>query len=177
MGNIVLIVGGARSGKSSYAEKLAEKNGKELLYLATGEAKDEEMTDRIKKHKKRRKGVWKLIEEPINLSKAISKVSEETEVVLLDCVTLWVSNMLLAGRKDIEMKNELRKVMNSLNKAKFMTIIVSNEVGSGIVPLDNLSRRYRDILGKVNQIIALQADSVCMMCCGIANLIKGEINE
>lgn len=171
MNKIILIVGGARAGKSSFAEKLACQKGRQLLYLATAEARDKEMSARIRKHKRRRGKKWKLIEEPVNLAGALARVPLRTEVVLFDCVTLWLSNLLLAGRKKI--KQELKSLLAVLKKAEFTTIIVSNEVGSGIVPENCLAREYRDLLGKMNQLIANEADLVYHLCCGIPLKIKG----
>ena len=172
MGEVIFIVGGARSGKSNFAEKLAEEQSKHLLYLATGEPKDNEMKKRIEKHKKRRGRKWKLIEAPIELAKALSTIKSDIDVVLIDCITLWISNLLLSGKTVSIIKKDIAKMIAVLERKSFTTILVSNDVGCGIVPGDPLSRKYRDVLGLANQLIAGSADTVYNMCCGIANKIK-----
>lgn len=163
MGKITLITGGARSGKSSFAERLAKKQGKKLIYIATGEPLDKEMQERIRKHRKRRGNLWKTIEEPKMVSGIFSRIREG--VVVLDCVTLWVNNGAV--------RKEVLKTLDIAKRGKFNTIIVTNEVGSGIIPENKLARRYRDTLGTINQLIAKKADAVYMMCSGIPVCIKG----
>lgn len=170
MGDITLITGGARSGKSRFAEELARKSalggmGMPLFYIATGEPLDKEMQERIKKHKKQRGNIWKTIEEPKNVSLVLSRVP--SGVVVIDCVTLWVNN------HNGNIRKEVQKTLMIAKKSKFSTIIVTNEVGCGIVPENELARRYRDTLGMVNQMIAKKADTVYMMCSGIPVCIKG----
>lgn len=173
MGQIIFIVGGARSGKSSWAEKLANEQGKKLLYLATAQAKDDEMHNRIKRHQKRRGNKWQLIEEPIDLVRAIKKISRTTDILLIDCVTLWLSNLMLAGWSESKTRKAVKELLNVLVKINFKTILVSNEVGQGIVPVVELGRKYRDLLGLVNQQIAKEAAIVYQMCCGLPLRIKG----
>lgn len=171
MGKIILVTGGARSGKSSFAEKFAKINGSKLFFIATGQAIDKEMRERIKKHKRRRGNLWKVIEEPKRLSDALGKISKGT--VVLDCITLWINNLIQEGLRDSVIKREVLKVLKIANKGKFDTIMVTNEVGYGIVPNNRLARQYRDLLGAVNQLIAKKADTVYLMCSGIPLCIKG----
>lgn len=180
MSKIIFITGGARSGKSSFAEKLAKQNGKRLVYIATGEPKDEEMLKRIKKHKQRRKGElcsWKTIEEPVYLVKTLSNIKTKVDTALLDCITLWINNLIELGIKDREIMNEAKKLISVINKNKFKTIVVSNDVGAGIVPINPLARRYRDLLGTINQLVAKKADIVYQMFSGIPIKLKGDKNE
>lgn len=168
MGKIILITGGARSGKSSFAEILAKKSGtRRRFFVATGQAFDKEMQKRIARHKKQRGKYWKTIEEPRDVSMVLSKLHKG--VVVIDCVTLWVSN------HNGDIRKEIRDTLRIAKKSGFSTIIVTNEVGSGIVPENKLARRYRDTLGKVNQIIAKEADIVYLMCSGIPIQIKGGV--
>jgi len=176
MNKIILIVGGARSGKSSFAEKLARKLGKNPLYLAAAQAQDREMRARIRKHRQRRGNKWQLIEEPVNIERVVARISSRTEVILFDCVTVWLSNLILAGKKEREIKKKLKTFLNRLRKRNFHTILVSNEVGGGIVPANRLARDYRDLLGTVNQLLAKEAEFVYQLCCGIPLRIKGEEN-
>lgn len=166
MGKIILITGGARSGKSLFAEKLAKKSGvRHHFYIATGQALDKEMQERIARHKRRRGRGWKTIEEPRDVSKILRRIHDG--VVVIDCVTLWVNN------HNGNIKKEVRDTLRIAKKGRFSTIIVTNEVGSGIVPENKLARRYRDVLGAVNQMIAKEADTVYWMCSGIPIQIKG----
>lgn len=171
MGKIILITGGARSGKSSFAEKLAKKNSNKLIFIATGQAIDKEMEDRIKRHRRRRGNLWKVIEEPKRLPDALSKIQKGT--VVLDCVTLWINNLMQEGLRESDIKKEVSKVLRIADKGNLNAIMVTNEVGYGIVPNNRLSRQYRDLLGIVNQLISKKADTVYLMCSGIPLCIKG----
>lgn len=170
MGKIILITGGARSGKSSFAEKLAIQQDKRLFYIATGQPLDREMHYRIKKHRLRRGKIWKTIEESKNIFKVLHKISDG--VAVLDCVTLWISNLISAGLSDANIRKEVLKILKIADKGKFSIIIVTNEVGNGIVPDNKLARRYRDLLGIINQIIADKANTVLWMCSGIPVEVK-----
>lgn len=174
MGKIILITGGARSGKSNFAEELAKKQGGKLFYIATGQPLDKEMRDRIKKHKKRRMKLWKTIEEPKNISLVLLNISRG--ITVLDCITLWINNLIDKGLSDKAVKNEVSRVLKIADRGKFSIIIVTNEVGCGIVPNNKLARRYRDLLGTINQIIAKKADIVYWMCSGIPMEVKNANN-
>jgi len=184
---ITFITGGARSGKSSLAEKIAAQLSGKVLYIATAAPLDEEMEKRIALHKKRRPKDWKTIEEPKNISRVLNKIELEDEyneypVILIDCLALLVSNWLpLEEAEDIKQWDILRS--NLLSEIKIMlksakslpqhVIIVSNEVGLGVVPEYPLGRLYRDLLGEVNQMTAEAADEVYFMVSGIPMKIKG----
>ena len=175
MTKIVLITGGARSGKSSFAEKLASTLGKDVLFLATAEAMDKEMADRIKKHKSKRSSTWKTVEEPININ-ILNKFKNFEGAVILDCITLWLSNMIhkfgIEGAED-RILGDIRTLLKTVKTSKFTLILVSNELGLGIVPKNRLGREFRDIAGKCNQLIARMADEVYFMISGIELKIKG----
>jgi adenosylcobinamide kinase / adenosylcobinamide-phosphate guanylyltransferase len=190
---LILILGGARSGKSTFAERLAASSGRTVAFIATATAGDDEMRERIARHRASRPGEWHTIEEPLDLARAVRQAYKLADVLLLDCVTLWLGNMLLQepGQResDHKGKEELRisshlfdeqssqqievllAVVQSLETGKTL-IVVSNEVGLGIVPAYPLGRVYRDTLGYVNQRIAQVADRVYLMVAGMAVDIK-----
>ncbi|HZK12036.1 MAG TPA: bifunctional adenosylcobinamide kinase/adenosylcobinamide-phosphate guanylyltransferase [Atribacterota bacterium] len=179
-GKLIFITGGARSGKSSFAEKVAAKISKEVAYLATGQPLDEEMAHRIKKHREKRPNTWETYEEPIGVRELVSRLGLEKEVILIDCLTLLTSNLLLRKEDKVEDSNwqgeilaEIEKLAEVSYKVPAQVIIVSNEVGMGLVPENPLGRVYRDILGRANSIIADKADEVFMMVSGIPLKIKG----
>ncbi|MBI5894359.1 MAG: bifunctional adenosylcobinamide kinase/adenosylcobinamide-phosphate guanylyltransferase [Deltaproteobacteria bacterium] len=167
---LIFITGGCRSGKSAYALKLAESMKGKKAYLATGEPLDKEMSERIKKHKKERGNSWATIEEPINIINIIRK-NKKYDVILLDCLTLWISNMLC--KSEIRNpKSEILKLISACKDKKFTIIIVSNEVGLGIVPDNKVAREFRDIAGYANQSIAKKADEVYFVVSGIPIRLK-----
>ncbi|MBI5875907.1 MAG: bifunctional adenosylcobinamide kinase/adenosylcobinamide-phosphate guanylyltransferase [Deltaproteobacteria bacterium] len=167
---LIFILGGARSGKSAYALKLAESITGKRLYLATAEALDKEMAERIKKHKKERGNNWTTIEEPINVADVIQG-NKKYDVILLDCLTLWISNLMhnCAIRNP---QSAISKLVSACKKTKANIIVVSNEVGLGIVPDNPLAREFRDIAGIANQKIAAAADEVYFVAAGIGMRIK-----
>lgn len=167
---VTLVLGGARSGKSRYAETLVEAAG-EGLYLATAQAFDGEMEERIRLHKERRGDLWTTHEEPLNLAQAIADKSGPNHMVLVDCLTLWLSNLMEAG-KDIDA--EAAKLCEALNTAKGPVVVVSNEVGMGIVPENALSRAFRDHQGRLNQAVAAAADKVVFVAAGLPLVMKDE---
>lgn len=179
-GKLIFITGGARSGKSDFAEKIANGFGRSVAYLATAQSLDEEMTFRIKKHREKRLNTWETYEEPIEIRELVSRLGLKKEVILIDCLTLLISNLLL--RKENKVKDskwqeeillEIKKLAEVSYKVPAQVIIVSNEVGMGVVPDNTLGRVYRDILGRANSIIANKADEVFMMVSGIPLKIKG----
>jgi len=173
MSKMVLILGGARSGKSRYAANLAKRIGKKTVFIATAAALDEEMKERIRLHKSSRPKEWGLIEEPVDLSGVIRRLKPAYGIAIIDCAGLWISNLLIAGIKDKAIEKRIKELPGNILKAKTgRIIIVSNEVGEGIVPADPLSRRFRDLVGLANQIIAAKADEVIMMQAGIPTKIK-----
>jgi len=172
MGEIIFILGGARSGKSRYTLKIAKRLSKRVAFIATCITKDPEMKRRIKLHKKRRPPHWKTFEvalEPISLLKTFDS---KFDVVIIDCLTLMISNLMLEGFKESVIRNKIVEMLTILKKVKLQSIIVSNEVGLGIVPENKLARDFRDITGKMNQLVAEKADRVFFMFSGIPLEIK-----
>lgn len=167
--SVQLILGGARSGKSSFAEKLAESLGNNVLYVATGQAFDDEMADRIARHQADRVGAWATLEEPLELAAALQGAMVEDRIILLDCLTLWLSNLMLAER-DIE--QAVQALIEVLAAPKGHIILVSNEVGQSIVPDNALARRFRDEAGWLNQEIAVNADKVAFITAGLPQWLK-----
>ncbi len=172
MAKIIFIIGGARSGKSAYALILAKKASKKVAFIATSLALDKEMTQRIRKHRKTRPKDWRIFEEPYAVAKLLNKIGTEFEVILIDCLTLLVSNLMLKGFSEAAIEKEFHRILSELNKTRAKVIIVSNEVGLGIVPQNKLARDFRDIAGKVNQLVAVKSDVVFFMFAGIPTKIK-----
>ena len=211
MAKMTFVLGGARSGKSAFAEELAKKYN-EVVCIATAEVKDEEMRDRIQTHRARRPFNWKTIEAPFHVDRVISNLNEKVGLIYIDCITLYITNMLLSDdadtskgelpfaltkddkniildkianttdtaemqRKTLKQKqsqilDEINKLCKVCRESKSDVIIVSNEVGLGIVPDNALSRVFRDIAGSANQMIADEADEVYFVVAGIAQRIK-----
>ncbi|MHB0977184.1 MAG: bifunctional adenosylcobinamide kinase/adenosylcobinamide-phosphate guanylyltransferase [Candidatus Aquicultorales bacterium] len=173
MGRITLLTGGVRSGKSSLAERLASE--RELAtYIATAEAGDGEMAERIDRHRGGRPNHWRTIESPFDLPGAVrSAVFKEDEAVIIDCLTLYVSNLLGRGREAAGIVREADELVDACRKGGGRFIVVTNEVGGGIVPDDELARVYEDILGRVNQAVAAAADEVYLLVAGIPVKVKG----
>ena len=179
MGRIILVTGGARSGKSSFAERLALKfGGGRAAYIATAQIFDEEMNFRVKLHQSRRGDSWTTFEAPTAAHEKISVAAENFGAILFDCVTLYVSNFICAANLDDEkfLYDELRgliqRLIDAAKNSDAVTIFVSNEVGAGIVPENKLARRFRDLAGLANQIIAAQSDKVYLTVAGIAVDVK-----
>jgi adenosylcobinamide kinase/adenosylcobinamide-phosphate guanylyltransferase len=171
---LVLILGGVRSGKSRYAQQLAGDIGNRVLFLATAEAGDDEMKHRIAKHKSSRPESWRTIEEQIDISGALRKNAARADAVIIDCVTVWLSNMLMHNKKlnEKEMTAEIDRLIDSYEQGDATYIIVSGEVGMGIVPEHPLGRIFRDYLGLANQRLAEKADRVVLMVSGIPMNVK-----
>jgi len=173
MSKIIFIIGGARSGKSRYAVELAKKAGARPAFIATATARDKEMRERIRLHKASRPRGWKLFEEPKDIGAAVRKAGAVCDVALVDCLGLWVSNLLMDDAKDKEVEKKAKDFIGSILRTKTATVIVvSNDVGAGIVPTDPVSRRFRDSLGIANQAVAKVADEVIFMQAGIPVKIK-----
>lgn len=171
---IIIITGGCRSGKSQYALDYANRHFHRKLYLATCEALDEEMVRRVENHKRLRGPEWLTIEEPIEIVDQMIRCGDDVEVILLDCLTLWLSNLLLKGDNDLKIMEETERLVHTLKESRTSVIIVSNEVGMGIVPADPLGRRFRDLSGMSNQKITEEADTVVFMVSGLPIFLKGE---
>lgn len=174
-GKLIFVTGAARSGKSSFAEKLALELGGNVIYIATCIPEDDEMRDRVARHQARRPAGWQTIEEPINPARVIKEMDEPGRVFLLDCLTLLVSNLMLPPGLEHD-EEQILESISSLAQVGFnsaaQVIIVSNEVGWGIVPDNALSRLYRDIMGRANQIIASRADDAYVTIAGIPVELK-----
>jgi len=181
MGKLTLILGGARSGKSSYAQSLAEESGKSVTFIATAQALDDEMSARIQKHRAERSASWETLEVPFNIVSCVQQI--RSNIVILDCVTLLISNLLMqfvendlveeapfmmAVQKEI---NELISMLRAREQEQDW-LIISNEVGLGLVPAYQMGRVYRDAIGWANQRLAREADKVIFMVAGIPTTIK-----
>lgn len=190
--HLVLVLGGARSGKSTFAERLASESDRSVAYIATATASDNDMRDRIARHRAVRSPEWHTIEEPLHLAHAVVQAAEVADVVILDCATIWLSNWLFAqddGREWDDTTVTARHYDSALAEiAAFIeavttlaehktVIVVSNEVGLGIVPAYTLGRIYRDVLGLVNQRLARAAQRVYLMVAGLGVDIKRLHNE
>ena len=169
--DIVLITGAARSGKSHYAEQQARELGPRRLYIATAEAKDHEMRQRIEEHKRRRGNDWITIEEPLALTETLLGQRAQTDCALVDCLTLWLSNLLLAYEAKYA-QEKVEQLVETAGQLEFHLILVSNEVGWGIAPDNLLARQFRDLSGWANQRIAAVASEVVLMITGIPMIVK-----
>jgi adenosylcobinamide kinase/adenosylcobinamide-phosphate guanylyltransferase len=167
---ITLVLGGARSGKSRYAERLVEGAASSGIYCATAEAGDAEMAERIAAHRARRGPFWHTVEAPIALVRAIVTEAAPDRPLLVDCLTLWLSNVLLAGRPP---DAEASALCRTLREAAGPVVVVSNEVGMGLVPETPLGRRFRDAAGWLNQDVAALADRVVFVAAGLPLMLKG----
>lgn len=174
MKRLILILGGSRSGKSSQAVELAKSFKKRAAFIATCAFLDNEMTKRIKKHRCSRPKQWRLIEEPIDIQRVLIDIQKKYDVVIVDCMGLWISNFLVDNLEDKEIEKKINGLLTSISKINIAVILVSNEVGGGIVPDNLLARRFRDLVGLANQMIAKKADDVIFMQAGIPLIIKGE---
>lgn len=167
-----LILGGARSGKSAMAEKVAHDSGLEVIYIATAEAGDGEMSERIAHHRARRPDHWRCIEEPLQLAATLQQHASTERCLLVDCLTLWLSNLLAAG--DEVFNREREALLEQLSFLPGRIIFVSNEVGLGIIPLGELTRKFCDESGRLHQAIAAECDRVTFVTAGLPMIIKGE---
>ena len=173
MKKTIFIVGGCRSGKSRHALELAEKiQASKRIFIATCMPLDDEMKERIDRHKKDRDKSWKTVEVPVRLPEAISEKSRKGDVILIDCLTLWINNLLIEIENHDVIDQRIHKLILALKDAKCPIILVSNEVGAGIVPENKLARQFRDLTGFANQKVAECADNVIWMVAGIPVSIK-----
>ncbi|MFA5081516.1 MAG: bifunctional adenosylcobinamide kinase/adenosylcobinamide-phosphate guanylyltransferase [Hydrogenophilaceae bacterium] len=168
---IRLILGGARSGKSRYAEQRAAATGRPVTVIATAEAGDAEMAARITRHRLERPGHWRTVEEPLALASALAGQTDTGQCLLIDCLTLWLNNLLAAGDAVFQMEREA--LLERLPGLPGEIILVANEVGLGVVPMGELSRRFVDEAGRLNQEIAQLADEVVLMAAGLPLILKG----
>ncbi len=168
---IGLVLGGSRSGKSAFAERLCDESELQKIYLATSQALDGEMEERIAHHRARRGSEWQLVEEPLALSEAVSKAASAKSVILVDCLTLWLTNLMM-DKKDVAA--ECSALVQSLSDLadKSSVLLVSNEVGQGIVPVEKMARDFRDHAGRLHQDIAAIADHVWFVTAGLPQKLK-----
>jgi adenosylcobinamide kinase/adenosylcobinamide-phosphate guanylyltransferase len=172
MAEIILISGGARSGKSRLAEELARKRGEPLLYIATAHAGDSEMAARIARHQERRGTAWQTIEEPYELLSVLAGHDGWFKAVLVDCITLWLTNLLLSCDDSETVLQRVRELAIAVKTLQSPLILVTNEVGMGIVPDNALARKFRDLAGEANEILAAAADEVHVMFSGLPLKLK-----
>lgn len=165
---ITLVLGGAASGKSAHAERLVTQTGRNKVYIATAQAFDTEMTAKIAAHRRQRGAGWRTVEEPLDLPAALSRVTVQ-DAVLIDCATLWLSNLILA---EADVGAAQAALLGALDGCPAPVVIVSNEVGAGIVPDNALARRFRNAQGRLNQALAARADHVVAVMAGLPLVLK-----
>ncbi|MGV8892202.1 MAG: bifunctional adenosylcobinamide kinase/adenosylcobinamide-phosphate guanylyltransferase [Burkholderiaceae bacterium] len=178
-----LILGGARSGKSVYAENLAVASGREVVYLATAQAGDAEMTARIAHHQRQRPAIWHTVEEPLALGDTLLQWSTPERLVLVDCLTLWLSNLLFSEAQDFPeighitppscFTEQCERFLQALEAVTGDIVLVSNEVGMGGVPLSSVSRWFADEAGRLNQAVAARCERVILVAAGLPLVLKG----
>lgn len=173
MGKLIFLIGAARSGKSRLAVKMAEElGGRDVTFIATCVPRDDEMRRRVALHKKSRPSSWTTVEGKMGSLKELKKIKSPFKVVILDCLTLFVSGLLVRGLREGAIKRKVREAAEAMSKAPYTTIVVSNEVGAGVVPAEAIAREFRDLSGLANQIIAQYASEVYLVVSGIAVKIK-----
>jgi adenosylcobinamide kinase / adenosylcobinamide-phosphate guanylyltransferase len=179
MGRLTLILGGARSGKSSYAQSLAAESGKSVAFLATARALDDEMSARIQKHRAERPAHWETLEVPMDITVHINQI--RSDIIILDCITLLITNLLMQFVENdlvdekpfmFSVQKEINELLSAHRKTDQHWLIISNEVGLGLVPEYQMGRVYRDGLGWANQALAREADKVIFMVAGIPTVVK-----
>lgn len=169
---ITLVLGGARSGKSRYAEQLASNSQLPVLYIATATALDEEMSARITHHQTQRPSEWALCECPLQLAETLARESQKPQCILVDCLTLWLNNQLFHyPQQDFSLL--FKQLIDSLQNSQAQIIFVANEVGLGIIPLGEISRQFVDEAGRLNQALAQRADTVFFIAAGLPLRLKG----
>jgi adenosylcobinamide kinase / adenosylcobinamide-phosphate guanylyltransferase len=171
-GSVTLVLGGVRSGKSRYAQQLAERSGR-VVFVATAKISDDEMRRKIERHRADRPKQWITIEEPLELVEVLTQQQTSCDVIMIDCLTIFAANLLESEGDAID--GRVTALCNALRSAGCAVVLVSNEVGSGVVPAYPLGRRYRDLLGEMNQSIAKVADHVILMIAGLPLALKGHI--
>lgn len=180
MARIILILGGARSGKSRFAEQLAERiGGASVLFVATAQASDLEMASRIEAHRNSRPGTWDTLEKPMGLAGALAAAPDRYQAIVIDCLTLLASNVIVSCEDPVDdkmtekqMRQEIHALLGACRERQGAVIIVTNEVGEGLVPDNRLGRIFRDVLGWTNQAVAAEADDVYLMVAGLPVEVK-----
>jgi adenosylcobinamide kinase/adenosylcobinamide-phosphate guanylyltransferase len=174
-GSVTLVLGGVRSGKSRYAQHLAEQT-RRVVFVATAKVTDEEMRAKIERHREDRPKEWVTVEEPLELAKVLAEHQLDCEVIVVDCLTIFAANLLEAvGEDNAALESRVGEVCAALQTIQCGVVLVSNEVGSGVHPSHALGRRYRDVLGEINQTIARIADDVVLMVAGLPLALKGHL--
>jgi adenosylcobinamide kinase/adenosylcobinamide-phosphate guanylyltransferase len=168
----ILVIGGCRSGKSSHALHLADQIPGQKIFIATCIPQDKEMEQRVLRHQQQRGSVWKTFDVPLLIPETINKHRQKGNVILIDCLTLWINNLIMEDESTTKIDAKIRKLTQSIAKAECPVILVSNEVGTGIVPENRLARLFRDIAGFANQKVATCVDRVIWMMAGIPVKIK-----
>jgi adenosylcobinamide kinase/adenosylcobinamide-phosphate guanylyltransferase len=168
-----LVLGGARSGKSRLAESLAMRSEKPVVYVATAQAGDAEMQKRIDAHRARRPSNWSIVEEPLHLTKALESIADDRVFVVVDCLTLWITNLLILG-DDERLRRERDALIATLVTLKNEVVLVGNETGMGITPLGELTRRFVDESGWLNQQLAQTCERVVLTIAGLPSVLKGK---
>jgi adenosylcobinamide kinase/adenosylcobinamide-phosphate guanylyltransferase len=172
---VTLVLGGVRSGKSHWAQELAEK-AERVAYVATAQACDAEMREKIRRHQEDRPKHWQTFEEPLELARVLADHAPEFDLLLVDCLTVFVANLLEAVEADpASLERHIVSFLDALRTVPVSVVLVSNEVGSGVVPPYPLGRKYRDVLGELNQRVAAIADNVVLMVAGLPLALKGSI--
>lgn len=178
MRQTLLVTGGCRSGKSRFALEFAASLGLEKkVFVATCVPGDEEMRARVRRHQAARGAGWQTVEAPVALPEAVVSAALTGGIVLIDCLTMWVSNLMTAGLSDEEIDARSNELVDAIRTAGCSVVLVSNEVGTGIVPANDVARRFRDVAGLVNQKVAAAVDNVVLMVAGIPVAIKGDCGK
>ncbi len=172
MGKITYICGGARSGKSTFALSIAKKQKGKIAFIATCEPKDREMKERIVLHKASRPKCWQTFEEPRDITSVLNKIGPKFKTIIIDCVTLWITNLMVKNNKNTSVETKMKIILNTIKRIDADCIIVTNEVGLGIVPNNKMAREFRDISGRINQMIAQRSVTAYFMASGIPWRIK-----
>jgi adenosylcobinamide kinase/adenosylcobinamide-phosphate guanylyltransferase len=174
-GSVTLVLGGARSGKSRYAQQLAEQS-RQVVFVATAKASDDEMAAKIERHRVERPQEWRTIEEPLDLPTVLGENALGSDVMVVDCLTIFAANLLEVEGEDSEaIERRVEALCEALRTAQCNVVLVSNEVGSGVVPEYAVGCRYRDLLGEINQKVARVADDVVLLVAGLPLALKGHV--
>ena len=172
-GSVTLVLGGVRSGKSRYAQQLAEQS-RRVMFVATAKISDEEMQKKIARHREERPADWTTVEEPLELTRVLTHQQVDCDVIVVDCLTIFAANLLEEeGDNDDAIEQRIEGFCAALQSAACSVVLVSNEVGSGVVPAYSSGRRYRDLLGEINQRVAQIADDMVLMVAGLPLALKG----
>jgi adenosylcobinamide kinase / adenosylcobinamide-phosphate guanylyltransferase len=174
-GSVTLVLGGVRSGKSRYAQHLAEQS-RRVMFVATAKISDDEMQRKIERHREERPADWTTVEEPLELARVLTHHQTDCDVMVVDCLTIFAANLLEEeGENDEAIERRIEALCAALRSVGCSVVLVSNEVGSGVVPAYPLGRRYRDLLGEINQRVARVADDVVLMVAGLPLVLKGHL--